>query len=396
METKINDKLIAFDGNIGRRSYILNMMYICIISSILTLPYTYWFSSEVTNIDFIFNPGAIIATAPIFVKFFYILSCIICGIISFGLDVRRLYDIWGKPLQYQAYALAGFLILSAMLWVFVTTPFTVLLFIIATIIGIILMCAPGKISGQIPHDPIKKFNWGAFWGTWIWGLFNKTYITMWALPLFFTPAGIYYAIICGMRGNEWAFLNTNALDSKSFLEKQKRQSIFWNTLAGFMIIVLPILLTFFIATAVVNLAIKNPEKVEATIEKMENLLEDIVLEQFENYEINVDENRFYMDPRNWVGLSYEDRYNLLKGAATVAASEKRKNKENKYPQYSGSQSRELPITKIYSTYNGELLAAYNVDYNDVTDIKSAFKAAMKALYFNVKPELPPVPTVEKN
>ena len=360
------------------------------------MPYTYWTGSQITNLETLFNPGANIAAAPIFIKFFYILACIIGGYFSLGLDIRRLQDIWGKALPYHAYTLAGFLVITSWLWIFVTNPFTVLLFIISSIIGIILMCAPGKISGQIPHDPLKRFNWGAFWGTWIWGLFNKTYITLFAIPLFFTPANLYFAIICGMKGNEWAFRNPDIHGSEAFLESQKKQSIFWNILAGFVIVILPILLAFLIATAAVNAAMKNPEKVRNAIEKMEVIFEDIILEQFEDYEIGVEENRFYMDPRKWVGLSYEDKYNILKGAANVAASEKRRNKDQKFPQYHGSQSKELPLTRIYSTYNGELLGAYNVNYNDVKDFKSAFKAALKALYFNVKPELPPTPPAEED
>ena len=52
----------------------------------------------------------------------------------------------------------------------------------------------------------KKFNWGAFLLTWIWGLFNNTYITLIALPIAFIPKfasllGFLLAIYFGIKGN---------------------------------------------------------------------------------------------------------------------------------------------------------------------------------------------------
>ncbi len=55
----------------------------------------------------------------------------------------------------------------------------------------------------------KKFNWGAFLLTWIWGIFNKSLIPLFLLPILFIPkvgALIYFffAIWFGKKGNEWA------------------------------------------------------------------------------------------------------------------------------------------------------------------------------------------------
>ena len=59
----------------------------------------------------------------------------------------------------------------------------------------------------MPYDYKKEFNWGAFFGTWIWGLFNKSYKTLWMLLLWCTPWGLLFAIYCGIKGNEWAGKN---------------------------------------------------------------------------------------------------------------------------------------------------------------------------------------------
>ena len=58
-------------------------------------------------------------------------------------------------------------------------------YVLFIIIGLFLMIKKGAVTGTYPVDPVFKFNWGAFFGTWIWGLFNKTYITLFEILLFF-------------------------------------------------------------------------------------------------------------------------------------------------------------------------------------------------------------------
>ena len=49
----------------------------------------------------------------------------------------------------------------------------------------------------------------------------------------------------------------------------------------------------------------------------------------------------------------------------------------------------MGITKIYSSYNGELLGEFNMDAGEIKDFKSAVKTMMNAIKFNTNPELPP-------
>ena len=72
----------------------------------------------------------------------------------------------------------------------------------------------------------KKFNWGAFLLTWIWGLFNNTYITLIALPISFIPkfGGLlvfFLAIYFGIKGNKWALKNKKFKSELSFMKNQK-------------------------------------------------------------------------------------------------------------------------------------------------------------------------------
>lgn len=98
-------------------------------------------------------------------------------------------------------------------------------------------------------DKLKKFNWGAFLLTWIWGLGNKTYISLlvfpililslipiigWALP-------IAFSIWLGIKGNELAWNNKEWENIEHFDKIQRRWAIF-----GLIIILLFICWTIFL------------------------------------------------------------------------------------------------------------------------------------------------------
>ena len=71
-----------------------------------------------------------------------------------------------------------------------------------------------KPHKQLPYE-LQQFNWGAFGFTWMWGIYNKSYITFWymaSMLLMFVPfigyfAPLGFAIWFGIKGNEWAWNN---------------------------------------------------------------------------------------------------------------------------------------------------------------------------------------------
>ena len=63
----------------------------------------------------------------------------------------------------------------------------------------------GQITSALPYDVTKDFNFAAFWGSALWGLANKVYQPLWMLILMFTPFSGIFAMICGLKGNEWYF-----------------------------------------------------------------------------------------------------------------------------------------------------------------------------------------------
>ena len=389
MDIKINNKFVAYRGCIGRREYFLNNIYLAMINTFLTLPLSFWMVTHSQTAIDMFNFPQLIKDAPVFASFFYWFTCLISVCIGFGLVVRRLVDIFGVENSKRIYIFSGIVVLIPYLWLFKTNPLTALLLIINIIFALIILFTPGKITGQLPADEVKRFNWGAFWGTWIWGFFNRVYITLWALPLYFTPAAILASLVCGIKGNEWAYEKSKNKDLEAFHRGQKHQAIGWNIFAGFVIVILPVLLTFLLVGFIVASAIKNPDSLNQFINKTENVIEMIIDEEFEEYKLDVDENRFYIDPQEWVNMSFDERYNLLKGAATFASLKKHQSDDEKYKNYSGSRSTEMSITKIYSSYNGELLGEFSIDASEIKDFKSAIKSMMKSVKFNTTPELPP-------
>jgi hypothetical protein len=73
----------------------------------------------------------------------------------------------------------------------------------------------------VPSE-INKWNWGAFWLTWIWGIFNKSYI---ALLVFLPIANIIVPFYLGARGSELAWKNTYWSNVEEFKRAQRKWAI---------------------------------------------------------------------------------------------------------------------------------------------------------------------------
>jgi hypothetical protein len=74
---------------------------------------------------------------------------------------------------------------------------------------------------QIPEG-LNKWNWGAFWLTWIWGIFNGCYI---ALLVFIPVISIFMPFYLGAKGNELAWRNRQWDDADELKNVQKKWSI---------------------------------------------------------------------------------------------------------------------------------------------------------------------------
>lgn len=102
-------------------------------------------------------------------------------------------------------------------------------------------------AAQVPAE-IRRWNWGAFLLTWIWGIGNSTFIAF----LCFVPfVNIVMPFVLGARGNEWAWRNKPWQSVEHFNATQRKWSI-----AGLVVLIVSIVFfvvffiaVFFLATA---------------------------------------------------------------------------------------------------------------------------------------------------
>ena len=108
-------------------------------------------------------------------------------------------------------------------------------------------------TANIPQDVLGRFNWGAFLLSWIWGLGNNTYITLFILLsviLVFIPFGglvpFGLCIWFGIKGNEWAWQNKHFESVEKFHEIQKKWAI-----AGTIVFVIGIIFSVIMSGAII-------------------------------------------------------------------------------------------------------------------------------------------------
>lgn len=133
---------------------------------------------------------------------------------------------------------------------------------------------------DVPED-IKKWNWGAFWLTWVWGIGNKCYVALFGLiPI----VNIFVRFYLGKNGNELAWRATRWHSEEALLECQRK----WRNWAW---IIVSVLLVIHIVGIVqeVRGGMQNIEIEQETIRlikadktAMESLRDDFQLLIFDN------------------------------------------------------------------------------------------------------------------
>ena len=379
----INSNLCSYSGIIGRRDFTLNLVYISLISMVVSIPFMFWIMYNASEFTDMFKYSTMFNNMPILFKTWTLIVTAAILPITISNVIRRLNDLLGtinKPLNIFAavfYALSAFAIYIFPFVIFVITAF--LSFIFSTI----LIFTPGKITSKMPYDVTKIFNWGAFLGTWIWGLFNKSYIPLWYLLIFFTPANFYFQLICGLKGNEWAFKKFSSEDYVEFNRKQERQATIWTILTFVCIPLLYFIIFFMLIFGVAMLAANNPspDTPNKSVDSLEKIFDGFTSLYFKSHEITDTENKFYVDPSDWSFSTFSDKKDMLDLAATTAANERRKMSQNSDTRF--SKTTELYRTKIYNSENGELLGEFTLDESAYTNgsFKEMIKATLSAYKF---------------
>ena len=86
----------------------------------------------------------------------------------------------------------------------------------------------------------KKWNWGAFWMNWVWGLGNRTYIALLGIV---PVVNIVMAFVLGAKGNAWAWKNRNWESEEQFMRVQGKWSAFgWGFFAGCAVVLIIVII----------------------------------------------------------------------------------------------------------------------------------------------------------
>ena len=127
-------------------------------------------------------------------------------------------------------------------------------------------------SGQgrnafVPPEVAKKFNWGAFLLSWIWGLFNKTYITLVVIvisiiPIIGTIIAFLFCIWFGIKGNEWAWQNKSFDNINAFHNTQRK----WATAGAICTLIFIIFAITVIVPSIFQETSKFQHKLQSKIE----------------------------------------------------------------------------------------------------------------------------------
>lgn len=105
-------------------------------------------------------------------------------------------------------------------------------------------------SGQkehaiVPHE-IQKWNWGAFFLNWIWGIGNQVWI---AFLSFLPVVGWIMPFVLGAKGSEWAWRNKEWESVEHFQRVQRKWAkwgfILFCVWIGFMLLIAFLMLVVF-------------------------------------------------------------------------------------------------------------------------------------------------------
>lgn len=96
-------------------------------------------------------------------------------------------------------------------------------------------------EGTEIEKELSKWNWGAFFLNWFWGIFNKSYLALFALiPVF----GCLWAWVCGVEGNKWAWENKRWESIEHFRKDQREWAMIGTVILGIPSIIILLIFIF--------------------------------------------------------------------------------------------------------------------------------------------------------
>lgn len=373
---KENNKFLGLSGIINRRNFIVNFLILEIIEAlILTTPLLYLlFTNPDMMLDF--SSSAMRSNVfPIWYSIWLGIAGLIESILFFPSIIRRVRDIVGEVDENKVCLVASVLAVLVLIGYTPANNVAPLFRIISLFVIFILMMTKGKISSKKQKSKIAKFNWGACFGTWMWGLYNKSYITALMLPLLLTTGWFPFMLICGIKGNEWAYeKNKKYSEIEDFHKSQSNQSALWAVVTPIILVLGFIGIIIGSGVAVYCLTKDNPKFTNMITQKAAEYEEVAVQTNFEKIELTDSEYKFYIDPQIWVKLPEKSKKSMFRLALTHIAKEKNINVENKEARNEFKGIEVYNKIKIYSSFNNELLGEYTTT---PAEMKKSYKKTIK-------------------
>jgi hypothetical protein len=94
--------------------------------------------------------------------------------------------------------------------------------------------SPVRFDPRTIPAEIDRWNWGAFFLNWIWGIGNNTYVALLALIPFF---GFIMLFVLGAKGSVWAWRN-GRWDSVEHFKRVQRRWAIWGLVVWIGVLVL--------------------------------------------------------------------------------------------------------------------------------------------------------------
>lgn len=389
-----NKKLFSFKGVIGRRDFLVLYLVVAIIVSVFYQTPMFFYVLHNPSLIKVLTAGPL----PMWASVSVMIAGIISGLLLLPAVVRRIRDIIGEENDGKIFLMATACFATGII---ALTPagmkYNIGFFDI--IIDLCLIFIKGSITGDKPKNEIIKFNWGAFWGTWMWGLWNKCYITLLMLPLLLTSGGwILFMILCGLKGNEWAYSkNKDKYESvEKFHGSQANQSILFLFAAPIISILCAIGIIFASGTSIHKYIQKHPQFKIKMVDQLKQYQLKASEANFEKIEVTEDEYKFYLNPQGWSKMS-----NYAKGVFFEHALNYALIKSNRYIDSKDHQLDEYiniaKKVKIISTFNNEILTEFSPteeqtqqmkELSQNQELKELWALRKRCIKFNSKPSLP--------
>lgn len=314
-----NTKLFSGDGYIGRRNFIINYLliqiFLAVIKSIhswISLFLILFFPNIVKLLPLKYIPDEILA-------FF---TALLEVILISTLVKRRVYDIIGDESQNKLWIYTSFFnIVAIFLFSYISSlsnskllefNFGMMILIPLCFISFLfLFCKKGTISSKEEPNTLNKFNWGAFIGTWIWGIFNNIKKAFLAIILFFvgSGAGFNFALICGIKGNEWVKNKKDNLSIEEIHTQQRKQTKIMCVLIPIVIIISMLGLVSFVRyNDNYQCITRKADRVIKTIAK------NTTIAIFDKVEFVDGKYCFYINSKDWNNMSFSDKSDLFEMA----------------------------------------------------------------------------------